>query len=231
MDGTFVIQNSAIGLGFDLEFGCWLQKLNGYRIYESGKRERLEGGLGLSLDFLSGIEGGLEWLASIPGDFLSLTKPYPEFQFQMLWLAANSRDAADLLKSRPVLLAILCKSYPMDNELALETLKLGQRKVLEHLGLNSSKAALKFLDKLCSDARTGQALGYVYQQLEKSFSRFVNFKHYKRVNHAALSLDHRYPFLTGTPLGIAVAHGEEGSRRRLTYYPQRHPATWCGAWY
>jgi hypothetical protein len=218
MENALVISNADIGLGFDLVLGTWNNRLDCFRQYEHNVRETLEGGLGFSLSYIEHMKGGGDWLASIPNEYLAVTQPYQEYQFQMLWLLANSEEAVDIVRSRPILLAMLCKAYPLNNNKALEALKGGQRHILKHIGLNASKGALRFLGKLEPDAQTTNGLNYVIQKLEPTFSRFMAFKHYKRVNLSSLSLDHSYPFITGTTLGLALAHEQDGVRQRLAFY-------------
>lgn len=50
------VTTSALGFDYDLVIEDWNQKLNGYRTYASGVKEKLEGGTGLSLNLMAQSE-------------------------------------------------------------------------------------------------------------------------------------------------------------------------------
>ncbi|MCL1058666.1 PcfJ domain-containing protein [Shewanella gelidimarina] len=106
---------------------------------------------------------------------------------------------------RPLLLVLICEHYSIDNKQALIISQLGQRDILKHLGYDSGKAALKFIDKLTLTFARDLELKHVKKQLDVRFSRYKVFNHYSTINYVALSLDNRYPFLTGTKLGLAIS--------------------------
>ena len=126
----------------------------------------------------------------------------------MLWLAANTYEAAQLLELRPVILALICMKHSVDNKKALELSRLGQKRILAKLGLDGSKATLKFIDKLELNYNVGDELDHIVRILEPLQRRVLKFKHYSKVGYTALRLDQVHPFLTGSRLGIAMV--EEG---------------------
>ncbi|KLV03693.1 hypothetical protein ABT56_17920 [Photobacterium aquae] len=218
MSTMITIPTTMLGFNYDIELDNWHNKLSGCRVYQSGEQEPLDGGLGLGLDLLCGSQEGQQWLSTIPADLLAITDVFPEYQYQMLWLAVNSSSARQILECRPLLLVLICDKYNVDNEKALEVANLGQREILSHLGFDSSKSALKFIDKLDLTYQRSSELPHVIKQLDSAFSRFKVFKHYHRVNYSALALDHTHPFLTGTRLGMAIAHSTRRERRNLVTY-------------
>lgn len=207
-----------IGLGFNIKLDSWSRKLNGFRIFDTGEYEPLEGSIGLSLDLICQTEEAQNWLNEIPSKYKELTDYFPDIQYQMLWLIVNSQNAKDIIESRPIILALLCDAYPLDNQRVLEVLKGGQRSVLKTLGLSNSKAALKFIDKLDLDFKRHNELDYIKRQLEIGSPRFLAFKHYQSVNFESLWLDHCYPFLTGSNLAKSLIQGTRESKRRFSFY-------------
>ena len=125
MDLQLTIQTTNLGFDYDIELHSWHQKLCAYRVFGTKSQELLEGGLGLGLNFITQFESGDEWLAQIPEQYISITDAFPEHQYQLLWLAANSEQAAQLLLMRPLLLVLICEQYPIDNEKALALSHLG----------------------------------------------------------------------------------------------------------
>lgn len=207
-----------LGFNYDIELEHWQANLHGYRVFSDGKKVLLDGGLGISLNLLFGDSQYETWLDSIPQHYLTASSAFAEYQYQMLWLAANCHEAAQLLDSRPILLALICAKYSVDNDAALELAKQGQREILALLGLDSSKAALKFIDKLALDFEYSSELKHVLKQLDANFSRFKVFSHYKVVNYSALLLDHSHPFLTGTNLGRSIAEQHQSVYRNMMAY-------------
>lgn len=82
---------------------------------------------------------------------------------------------------------------------------MGQREILSHLGLDNSKAALKFLDKVQLSAKLGQALYLIRQYLNPKDMYYQRFKHYQSVNDFCVCLDEKIPTLTGTKLAVALS--------------------------
>ncbi|MFH0271222.1 PcfJ domain-containing protein [Vibrio jasicida] len=212
------LPTTMLGFNYDIELEHWQKNLHGYRVFSDGKKVLLDGGLGISLNLLFGDSQYETWLESIPQHYLTASSTFAEYQYQMLWLAANCYEAAQLLESRPILLALICAKYSVDNDAAIKLAKLGQRDILAQLGLDSSKAALKFIDKLALDFEYSSELKHVLKQLDANFSRFKVFSHYKVVNYSALLLDHSHPFLTGTNLGRSIAEQRQSVYRNMMAY-------------
>ncbi|GAM73624.1 hypothetical protein JCM19241_3079 [Vibrio ishigakensis] len=208
---AFVVPIANLGFGYDLEFNGWDKGLDGFRLLNDGKRERLEGGLGFGLNMLLSFEGSYDWKSQIPKPIYDATSKYPEYQYQMLWLASNYTQARDLLSSRPMLLALICMNHSVDNALASELVQMGQREILKRLGLDGSKACLRFLDKVERSERLSTALRLVRSLLCRNERRYQRFNHYQEISYSSVILDHTFPFLTGTRLGFALAN--EGTRR------------------
>lgn len=204
MSDTLVISTSSIGFDYNLELNSWLQGMNGYRVYPSGEREELEGNLGLDLKALSAYAQS-SWIEQIPPQYRKQTRLFPEIEYYMLWLAANSSKAAQLLMCRPLLVALICKSTTIDKQRALEMAEKGQREILQELNLDSSKAALKFIDKLRLDYKSGLELTYVEKYLNAQTRHYLRFKHYPVVNDLVFNIDRTLPMFTGTCLGMALA--------------------------
>ncbi|MGR5419940.1 PcfJ domain-containing protein [Vibrio sp. PNB22_4_1] len=217
-NATITLPTTMLGFNYDIELEHWQKNLHGYRVFSDGKKVLLDGGLGISLNLLFGDSQYKTWFDSIPQHYLTASSAFAEYQYQMLWLAANCREAAQLLESRPILLALICAKYSVDNDAALELAKQGQREILALLGLDSSKAALKFIDKLALDFEYSSELKHVLKQLDAHFCRFKVFRHYKVVNYSALLLDHSHPFLTGTNLGRSIAEQRQSVYRNMMAY-------------
>lgn len=124
----------------------------------------------------------------------------------MLWLAANSQAARQLLEIRPLLLALICDRYTVNSEAALAVSELGQRKILRTLGYCHSSSALKFIDKLDLDYSKGTEFVLIKQKLRPESERYLKFKHQSSVTYLCLILDHTHPFLSGTNFGLAIAN-------------------------
>ncbi|MEZ9368438.1 PcfJ domain-containing protein [Shewanella sp. 10N.286.51.B2] len=218
MSQHLIIPTRSLGFGYDLELHDWNQRLQAYRIFEGQPKELLEGGLGLGLNLIRQFTSNIEWYKSIPKEFLAKSAPFPEHQYQMLWLAANVKPAAQILLTRPLLLVLICEHYSVDNETAKIVAQLGQRDILKRLGYHGSKGALKFIDKLVLKFDRDIELQHVKKQLDKRFCRYQVFKHYSMVNFNALSIDNRYPFLTGTRFGQVIASDQNIKRVSLVAY-------------
>ena len=216
-ENMITVPTTMLGSNYDIHLGCWTEKLNGYRVYSNGDKACLDGGLGIGLSLLHTEENNA-WFNDIPSAYLTATECFPEYQYQMLWLAANNRNAEQLLSSRPLLLAFICHKFPVDNDAALTMAERGQREILAKLGLDDSKSALKFIDKLELTYERANEFPHVLKQLDRDFSRFKVFKHYDKVTYRALVLDHSHPFLTGTRLGKAIANGERCGSKNLVNY-------------
>ncbi|EKO5190716.1 PcfJ domain-containing protein [Vibrio vulnificus] len=217
-NATITLPTTMLGFNYDIELEHWQKNLHGYRVFSDGKKVLLDGGLGISLSLLFGDSQYDTWLESIPQHYLTASSAFVEYQYQMLWLAANCHEAAQLLDSRPILLALICAKYSVDYDAALELAKQGQREILAQLGLDSSKAALKFIDKLALDFEYSSELKHLLKQLDAHFCRFKLFSHYKVVNYSALLLDHSHPFLTGTNLGRSIAEQRQSDYRNTMAY-------------
>nr|PMH88905.1 hypothetical protein BCU57_19230 [Shewanella sp. 10N.286.48.B5] len=218
MNQHIVIPTRSLGFEYDLELHNWHHKLKAFRVFEDKPKEPLDGGLGLSLNLISQCSSDREWQKSIPEQYLTKSAVFPEHQFQMLWLAANAEQAAQLLQTRFLLLVLICEEYPVDNNVALEICKLGQREILDRLGYDNGKGALKFIDKLSLDFERDIELQHVKKQLDVRFSRYKVFKHYPSVNLNALSIDQKYPFLTSTRLGKIIANEDKIKKGSLLAY-------------
>ena len=218
MTGALSIPMRELGFDYDVQLHCWDNGLAGFRTFNHQSNEQLEGGLGLGLDLVTQSEAGRAWLATIPQHLLKITQPFAEHQYQMLWLAANCEPALQILLSRPVLLLLICEQCSVDNQQALEFCLLGQRQILTALAYHSSKAALKFIDKLTLTYEREADLLHVKRQLDVRFEHFSRFKHYQQINLTALSVDHMYPFFTGTPLGLDLAFNQQQGRSKLMAY-------------
>ncbi|MCF6453530.1 PcfJ domain-containing protein [Vibrio sp. MMG022] len=217
-NATITLPTTMLGFNYDIELEHWQKNLHGYRVFSDGKKVLLDGGLGISLNLLFGDNQYETWLDGIPQHYLTASSAFAEYQYQMLWLAANCFEAAQLLEGRPILLALICAKYSVDNDAALELAKQGQREILAQLGLDSSKAVLKFIDKLALDFEYSSELKHVLKQLDANFSRFKVFSHYKAVTYSALLLDHSHPFLTGTNLGRSIAEQRQSVYRNMMAY-------------
>ncbi|CAM3031238.1 PcfJ domain-containing protein [Vibrio rarus] len=215
---VFSVPISQVGFCYNLEFENWHNGLVGYRVFEDGKRELLEGGLGFGLDMLQTFEGAEQWKAQIPTSVYDITCLYPEYQYQMLHLASCCSNAIDLLNSRPILLALICDKYSVDNSQAMRLIGLGQRQILAELGLDSTKSALKFLDKVIKDNRLSTSLNLVRSLLHPVSKRYLRFKHYTEVFHSTVILDQSYPFMTGTALGMAIANARTNPEINISTY-------------
>ncbi|MEZ8018053.1 PcfJ domain-containing protein [Vibrio splendidus] len=207
MTVLLTIPTRTLGFDYDIEICDWSQKLVGFHVFEDGRRP-LDGGIGLSLNLVEQFDVNGRWLDSLPARYREITDDFPEYQYQMLWLAANTYEAAQLLELRPVILALICMKHSVDNKKALELSRLGQKKILAKLGLDGSKATLKFIDKLELHYNVGDELDHIVRILEPLQRRVLKFKHYSKVGYTALRLDQVHPFLTGSRLGIAMV--EEG---------------------
>ncbi|MEZ9103512.1 PcfJ domain-containing protein [Vibrio cyclitrophicus] len=203
MTALLTIPTRTLGFDYDIEISDWSQKLAGFHVFE-GDRRPFDGGIGLSLNLVEQFDVDGRWLNSLPVRYREITDDFPEYQYQMLWLAANTYEAGQLLELRPVILALICMKYSVDNQKALALSRLGQKKILEKLGLDSSKATLKFIDKLELHYNVGDELDHIMRILEPLQRRVLKFKHYSKVGYTALRLDQVHPFLTGSRLGIAM---------------------------
>lgn len=202
---ALTIPVTTLGFEYDIWLNSFDDGLDGYRIYPQQRIEPIEGNLGLSLDLLYSYTQGTEWLAQIPPYLISCSESYNEFQYQLLWLAANSTAAKQLLIQRCVLLALICNQYKTDNTQALQIAEMGQRDILAHLGLDNSKSALKFLDKLHLSPKMGQALHLIREYLSPQNKGYLRFKHYDHIDDFTIFVDRNLPMLTGTKLGIALS--------------------------
>ncbi|MDO6620140.1 PcfJ domain-containing protein [Shewanella sp. 6_MG-2023] len=215
MDLQLTIQTSDLGFDYDLELHSWQQKLQAFRVFGTKPKERLEGGLGLGLNLITQFSSGDEWLAQIPKQYLAVTNTFSEHEYQLLWLAANSQQAAQLLLMRPLLLVLICEQYPIDNDKALSLSHLGQRDILKELGYDNAKATLKFIDKFTLKFERDVELKFLKKLLDKTMCRYKVFKHHQTINYLTISLDNRYPFLTCTKLGHAIANDKSIKRGSL----------------
>ncbi|MFA0465439.1 PcfJ domain-containing protein [Vibrio breoganii] len=214
----FSVPIGRVGFGYDLAFDSWNNGLAGYRVFEQGELEPLEGGLGFGLEMLLTFEGAEQWISEVPEGIYDSTSVYPEHQFQMLYLAANYSPAIDLLNSRPILLALICDKCSVDSAEAARLVRLGQRQILAELGLEHTKSALKFLDKVVKNERLCTSLSIVKSLLHPVEKRYQRFSHYRELSHSAVIIDHTYPFLTGTKLGMALASDRSNRDYSMSAY-------------
>ncbi|MGF1905107.1 PcfJ domain-containing protein [Aliivibrio salmonicida] len=214
---VLTIPTTELGYEYDLELEPWNKKLQGYRTIGQW-RFPLDGGLGLGFNFLRQYDCS-GWVDTIPQNLLRVTEDYPEFQYQMLWLAANSRAAKQLLEKRPILLALVCDMHGVDNDQALAMCNLGQKQILAELGLDGTKAALKFIDKLALDFTKGDEVEQVKRMLRPLDKRYLKQRHYPTVDYTALRLDQIFPFLSGSRLGSSlIKQGSMAQRVRLSEF-------------
>lgn len=211
-----IIPTRLLGYDYDIQISCWDEGLTAYRFKSDRMQDRIEGGIGIGLDFIDANENKANWLSSIPDGLLERTTLFPEHQYQMLWLAANSKNAQEVLVSRPLILALVCERYPVDNNQALSIVNLGQRQIMAHLGLASTKSALRFIDKLDLTYERASEIFHVMKMLDAKTCYFKRFSHYENVNFPSLSLDNTHPFLTGTHLGSTIANMSNTTRLKLT---------------
>ena len=202
---ALTIPVTMLGYDFDIIINSWENGFDGYRQYHDNRLEVMEGNLGVNLDLLYTYSQGSEWLAQIPSYYISLSATYGEYQYQILWLVAHSYAAKQLLQQRCLLLALICDHYKTDNEQALKVVNMGQREILSHLGLDNSKAALNFLDKIQFSPNLGQAMYLLRKYLAPEDKHYLRFKHYQCVNDFCVCLDEKISELTGTKLGIALS--------------------------
>ncbi|WP_232573926.1 PcfJ domain-containing protein [Photobacterium phosphoreum] len=202
---ALTIPVTMLGYDFDIIINSWENGFDGYRQYHDNRLEVMEGNLGVNLDLLYTYSQGSEWLAQIPSYYISLSATYGEYQYQILWLVAHSYAAKQLLQQRCLLLVLICDHYKTDNEQALKVVNMGQREILSHLGLDNSKAALNFLDKIQFSPNLGQAIYLLRKYLAPGDKHYLRFKHYQCVNDFCIFLDEKISELTGTKLGIALS--------------------------
>ena len=207
---------TVLGYNYDIQISHWNDGLTAYQRYANGTLVPLEGGIGIGLNFIEDCIEKEQWLSSIPKPLLTNSSLFPDHQFQMLWLVSNSTNAKDILAIRPVILAMICERYPIDNDKALRLVELGQRQIMVHLGFASTKSALKFIDKLDLTYERTSEIFHVMKLLDVRTSHFKRFSHYSRVNFPCLSLDNTHPFLTGTHLGRSVAETRNTTRLKAT---------------
>lgn len=210
------IPTTVLGYNYDIQISHWNDGLTAYQRYANGTLVPLEGGIGIGLNFIEDCIEKEQWLSSIPKLLLTNSSLFPDHQFQMLWLASNSINAKDILAIRPVILAMICERYPIDNDKALRLVELGQRQIMVHLGFASTKSALKFIDKLDLTYERTSEIFHVMKLLDVRTSHFKRFSHYSRINFPCLSLDNTHPFLTGTHLGRSVAETRNTTRLKVT---------------
>lgn len=213
---SVIISTTLLGYDFDIQISCWDEGLTAYQFKPGIRRDKIEGGIGIGLNFIDVGKNKTKWLSLIPEGLIEQTILFPEHQYQMLWLAANSRNAQEILLFRPLILALVCERYPVDNNLALSIANLGQRQIMEHLGLASTKAALRFIDKLDLTYERASEIFHVMKMLNAKTCYFKRFSHYETVNFPSLSLDNTHPFLTDTHLGRAIAETSNTTRLKLT---------------
>ncbi|MBW8190320.1 PcfJ domain-containing protein [Neiella marina] len=212
---SVMINTALLGYDYDIQIMSWTEGLTAYQRNPSGSLTQIDGGVGVGLTFIDEGNDKTRWMSSIPDGLLEQTALFPEHQLQMLWLAANSKNAEDILLVRPFMLAMICESYRTDNQSALRLARLGQRQLLAELGLASTKAALKFIDKLTLTFEGANEIYHVMRMLNATTCFFKRFSHYTSVNFACLSLDNTHPFLTGTHLGRTLAETNNATRLRL----------------
>ncbi len=198
-----IIPTSTLGYKYDIQLESWSNKLHGFQKLGQ-ERYPLDGGLGLGVDVLAQFdtEG---WIDTIPRDLLEASQSYPEYQYQMLWLAANCKPAKQILVSRPMVLALVCDRCKVDNEKAQEICnKLGQKDILSILGYDGTKAALKFIDKLRLKFDHGDEVEHVKRMLNPITKRYLKLRHYSQIDYNALRLDQAFPFLSGSRLATSL---------------------------
>ncbi|GAA04248.1 PcfJ domain-containing protein [Photobacterium leiognathi] len=200
---------------FELEFYDWHDNLAMYRSYPDGHREPLEGSCSFYIEHIESLEGGKAWIASIPKGLVKQARGYADLGVYMLKIAAMSEKARELLLQRPTLLYLVCEQYPLDQDEVLALCELGQRKILQHLGLASSRAALRFLDRIDSDFSTRSIVLIIHRLLDPDVMSFQLFRHYKTITNLTLQLYLQWPTLTGTPLGRHLAQTNQRERFQI----------------
>lgn len=204
------------GYSYDIEIYDWQHQLQAYRVFDDG-RHPLDGGLGLGLNLITPYDKTGAWLESIPQKYINYSASFEEYQYQILYLVANSSKAAQLLEKRPILLVLICQKFHVDNQAALECCEKGQREILKTLGLSYRKSALRFLDKLALDYQQGDEMRLILRLLKPETNRYLLFQQYYKVNYRMLRLDEMYPFLSGSRLGLAMlGHKSEAKLNTLT---------------
>ncbi|MGX9415730.1 hypothetical protein ACWU4D_00130 [Vibrio sp. WJH972] len=200
---NLIIETSQFGFDFNIEILPWNKGLTTYRVYHDGEMEELEGNLGVGFDSF-GISSSNEWMRQIPLEALQNTYDFSEYQFYMLWLAANSDTALALLIKQPLLIALVCSATQIERTEALEMCNQGSKCILASLGLDNSDLALSFIDKLRFTYEYGHELTYVRKYLgsDKMHHRFM---HYNTVNDMAFAIDQSTPQLTGSTLSLKLS--------------------------
>lgn len=198
-----VVPTAQLGLGYDLVILYTQGQLKSYRVYDDAV-EAVEGGIGMSLETLSLYDKeGL--VASLPQELVAQSRVGFEYQYQMICLAMQQKEAYDILMSRPILLALICHHYSYDNETALKLCRLGQKQILAELGFESSKSVLKFLSKLDLKDSSTNRFTLICQRITQGDPRYLTFRHYSVITYAALKLDQWFPMLTGSRLGKEIS--------------------------
>ena len=143
-------------------------------------------------------------MRQIPLEALQNTYDFSEYQFYMLWLAANSATALELLIKQPLLIALVCSETQLERAEALKVCNQGSKCILSSLGLDNSDLALSFIDKLHFSYDYGHELTYVRKYLgaDKLHRRFM---HYNIVNDMVLAIDQSTPQLTDSTLSHKLA--------------------------
>ncbi|CAM4152539.1 hypothetical protein [Vibrio neonatus] len=201
------IPMTKFGFDFDLLIKSWEDKLDGFRVVDDTLTP-LEGGLGMGFDILREFDS-TGWREQIPAKLLEITQPFPEYQYQMLWLAANEPTALEFLYQRPILLALICRHCNVDSKVAQILCRRGQLGALEALGLDATDGALSFIDKLELDFDVGDEYVHISRLLDANQKRYREFKDYPHVTYACLRLDSIFPEFSGKPLGLAMLNSGE----------------------
>ena len=202
-NSSLIINTTQYGFPFDLEVLPWDRGLTSYRVYSDGDKEELEGNLGVGFESF-GLSIHDDWMKQIPIAALQNTYHFSEYQFYMLWIAANSSVALKILEEQPILIALICSDSRFEREEALTICSQGKKQILASLGLDSSKLALAFIDKLVFTFEYGHELTYVRKYLGKD-KMHRRFEHYRTINDIALALDQSIPSLTGSKLSLHMS--------------------------
>ncbi len=192
------IATKDLGLDYDLELTSWPDGLNVYRIYNDGKRELVDENLGIDVNEIELLTGQQDWFKTIPQVYLDKVAPFNGIQHYMLWLAANSNVAGEILLGRPMILALLCKAYLLERQQALKVVNGGDEAVLQQLSLACDEDAFSFIDKLNLRFSTGSELGYVDEFLKADGAVRSQLKFHQQINDLLLMVAKFEPELLAT---------------------------------
>jgi hypothetical protein len=68
-----IIPTTLLGYDYDIQISCWDEGLTAYRFKPSSRQEKIEGGIGIGLDFIDAGESKTKWLSLIPEGLIEQT--------------------------------------------------------------------------------------------------------------------------------------------------------------